>query len=298
MAAWFGASLLLDWLTPVDFDGAAHVSLRESDARLKLEALLAWELRNLLELLDRIARQLLLPLQGLLAQSEARDKLARLVQYTLLMINGLVVALGGPSAAAAARLRAVMRPLADARQTGRWLKGVAPLLALRGELAACASATRLGAGAARDRLAAAPAIASKLALLGYFLLDHVVWLQKARVLGGEASRTSRRSLRLLAAVHACSLLHVGMRVARHNEPEVRAQLAAVVRGGARPSSSQELRLAARELLRELMLLVQAAHAAHLVRTHDSLVGFLGMCTGLEDVGRLWRRAAGESVSVG
>ena len=116
-------------------------------------------------------------LQGLLAQSEARDKLARLVQYTLLMINGLVVALGGPSAAAA-RLRAVMRPLADARQTGRWLKGVAPLLALRGELAACASASRFGAGAPRDRLEAAPAIASKLALLGYFLLDHVVWLQK------------------------------------------------------------------------------------------------------------------------
>ena len=171
MAAWFGASLLLDWLTPVDFDGAAHVSLRESDARLKLEALLAWELRNLLELLDGISRRLLLPLQGLLAQSEARDKLARLVQYTLLMINGLVVALGGPSAATA-RLRAVMRPLADARQTGRWLKGVAPLLALRGEMAAWASASRLGAGAPRDRLEAAPAIASKLVLLGYFLLDH------------------------------------------------------------------------------------------------------------------------------
>ena len=296
MAAWFGASLLLDWLTPVDFDGAAHVSLRESDARLKLDALLAWEMKNLLELLDGISRRLLLPLQGLLAQSEARDKLARLVQYTLLMINGLVVALGGPSAAAA-RLRAVMRPLADARQTGRWLKGVAPLLALRGELGACASASRLGAGAPRDRLEAAPAIASKLALLGYFLLDHAAWLQKARVLGGEASRTSRRSLRLLAAVHACSLLHVGMRVARRNEAEVRAQLAALVRGGARPSSSQELRLAARELLRELMLLVQAAHTSHLVRTHDSLVGFLGMCTGLEDVGRLWRRAR-ESVSAG
>ena len=293
MAAWFGACLLLDWLTPVDFDGAVHVSLKESDARLKLEALLTWELKNLVELLDVLSRRLLLPLQGLLAQSEARDKLARLAQYTLLMVNGLVVALGGPSSAAA-RLRAVMRPLADARQTGRWLKGVAPLLALRGELAACASATRLGAGAARDRLAAAPAIASKLALLGYFLLDHVVWLQKARVLGGEASRTSRRSLRLLAAVHACSLLQVGMRVASYHQPEVRTQLAAVVRGEARPSSSQELRLAARELLRELMLLVQAAHNAHLLRTHDSLVGFLGMWTGLEEVCKLWRKAC-ESV---
>ena len=284
MAAWFGASLLLDWLTPVDFDGAAHVSLKESDARLKLEALLTWELKNLVELLDVLSRRLLLPLQGLLAQSEARDKLARLAQYTLLMVNGLVVALGGPSSAAA-RLRAVMRPLADARQTGRWLKGVAPLLALRGELAACASAPRVGA---------APAIASKLALLGYFLLDHVVWLQKARVLGGEASRTSRRSLRLLAAVHACSLLQVGMRVASYHQPEVRTQLAAVVRGEARPSSSQELRLAARELLRELMLLVQAAHNAHLLRTHDSLVGLLGMWTGLEEVGKLWRKAC-ESV---
>ena len=280
MAAWFGASLLLDWLTPVDFDGAAHVSLKESDARLKLEALLAWELKNLLELLDVISRRLLLPLQGLLAQSVARDKLARLTQYALLMINGLVVALGGP-ASASARLRAVMKPLGDARQTGRWLNGVAPLLALRGELAACASAPPFGA---------APAIASKLALIGYFLLDHVVWLQKARVLGGDASRTSRRSLRLLAAVHACSLLQLGMRVARQNQPEVRTQLAAVVRGEARPSCSQELRLAARALLRELMLLVQAAHNAHLLRTHDSLVGFLGVCTGLDDVTKLWRKA--------
>ena len=280
MAAWFGASLLLDWLTPVDFDGAAHVSLKESDARLKLEALLAWELKNLLELLDVISRRLLLPLQGLLAQSVARDKLARLTQYALLMINGLVVALGGP-ASASARLRAVMKPLGDARQTGRWLNGVAPLLALRGELAACASAPPFGA---------APAIASKLALIGYFLLDHGVWLQKARVLGGDASRTSRRSLRLLAAVHACSLLQLGMRVARQNQPEVRTQLAAVVRGEARPSCSQELRLAARALLRELMLLVQAAHNAHLLRTHDSLVGFLGVCTGLDDVTKLWRKA--------
>ena len=280
MAAWFGASLLLDYLTPVDFDGAAHVSLKESDPRLRLEALLTWELKNLLELLDLISRRVLLPLQGLLAQSDARDKLARLTQYTLLMVNGLVVALGGPSSAAA-RLRAVMKPLADARQTGRWLKGVTPLLALRGELAACASAPRFGA---------APAIASKLALIGYFLLDHLVWLQKARVLGGDASRSSRRSLRLLAAVHACSLLQLGMRVARQNQPEVRSQLAAVVRGEARPSCSLELRLAARALLRELMLLVQAAHNAHLLRTHDSLVGFLGVCTGLDDVSKLWRKA--------
>lgn len=113
------------------------------------------------------------------------------------------------------------------------------------------------------------------------------------MLGGEASRTSRRSLRLLAAVHACSLLQMGMRVARENQPEVRTQLAAVVRGEARPSSSQELRLAMRELLRELMLLVQAAHNAHLLRAHDSLVGFLGMCTGLGDVSELWRRACRE-----
>ena len=280
MAAWFGASLLLDWLTPVDFDGAAHVSLKESDPRLKLEALLTWELKNLLDLLELISRRLLLPLQGLLAQSEARDKLARLTQYTLLMVNGLVVSLGGPSSAAA-RLTAVMRPLADARQTGRWLKGVAPLLALRGELAACASAPRFGA---------APAIASKLALLGYFLLDHVVWLQKARVLGGEPSRSSRRSLRLLAVVHACSLLHVGLHAARQNQPEVRMQLTRLVHGEERPSSSPELRLATRELLRELMLLVQAAHNAHILRTHDSLVGFLGMCTGLDDVSKLWLKA--------
>ena len=280
MAAWFGASLLLDYLTPVDFDGAAHVSLKESDPRLRLEALLTWELKNLLELLDLISRRLLLPLQGLLAQSDARDKLARLTQYTLLMVNGLVVALGGPSSAAA-RLRAVMKPLADARQTGRWLKGVTPLLALRGELAACASAPRFGA---------APAIASKLALLGYFVFDHVVWLQKARVLGGEATLTSRRSLHLLAVVHACSLLQVGLRTARQNQAEVRTQLSRLLHREERPSSSQQLRMATRELLRELMLLVQAAHNAHLFRTHDSLVGFLGMCTGLDDLSKLWLQA--------
>ena len=73
-----------------------------------------------------------------------------------------------------ARLHGVMRPLADARQTGRWLKGLAPLLALKGELAACASAPRLGA---------TPAIAAKIALLGYFLLDHVVWLSVDRNTG-------------------------------------------------------------------------------------------------------------------
>ena len=43
-----------------------------------------------------------------------------------------------------------------------------------------------------------------------------------------------------------------------------------------------------ECLREALLFVQAVHSAHVLRTHDSLVGFLGCCTGLYDVRELWR----------
>ena len=197
------ANLLIDWVTPVDFDAHAHISLADTDGRLKLDQLLRWELRNLLDILDVLSRHVLLPLQSLLAQSDARDKLLRLVQYALLMVHGLVTALGGASSAA--RLQAIIRPLADARQTGRWLKGVTPLLALRGEL---------GAGAGAPRLDAVPALVARLSLLGYYLLDHLVWLQKVRVLGGEAGRSSRRALRLLALVHASTLCHAALRAAQ------------------------------------------------------------------------------------
>ena len=75
---------VVDWLSPVEYDGSALMSLPPTDPRLQPSALLAWEVRNYL----RWINELLVPLRKNLASTSARDKLVRFVQYALTVILG------------------------------------------------------------------------------------------------------------------------------------------------------------------------------------------------------------------
>ena len=59
--------------------------------------------------------------------------------------------------------------------------------------------------------------------------------------------------------------------------------------------SPELLQGLKDCVRELLLLVQALHQAHMVRTHDALVGALGVCTGVYDVRRQWLSVARKQI---
>ena len=61
MLASLASNYMVDYLTPVVFDGRAHVvDLPSGDPRLKLEQILAWEFNNLLDLFERASQQMLL----------------------------------------------------------------------------------------------------------------------------------------------------------------------------------------------------------------------------------------------
>ena len=299
MLASLASNYIVDYLTPVVFDGRAHVvGLPSGDPRLKLEQVLAWEFNNLLDLFERASQQMLLPLQAFLSRADARDQLGRLVQYALLMAQGLLATLTPSEAkkALAARVKEVLKPVSDFRRTGRWGKEVKPMLALRDQ--AHAAWTK---GMAAAML---PAVASKMSLISHLMLDRKVWLMKAQLLSGSESVTQRLSLRALAFSHAFGFLHLCLRTGRTEEARLwlrrvaRRLLSGCARvddvDGATSETSPELVQALKDCVRELLLLVQAVHQAHMVRTHDALVGALGVCTGVYDVRRQWLSVASKA----
>lgn len=296
MLASLASNYMVDYLTPVVFDGRAHVvDLPSGDPRLKLEQILAWEFNNLLDLFERASQQMLLPLQAFFARADARDQLGRLVQYALLMAQGLLATLTPSEAkkALAARIKEVVKPVSDFRRTGRWGKEVKPVLALRDQAHA--------AWAKGVTVAMLPAAASKISHISHLMLDRKVWLMKVRLLSGTESVTQRRSLRALAFTHAFGFLQLCLKTGRTDEAQLwlrgvaRRLLSGCTRAddadGAASDMSPELLQGLKDCVRELLLLVQALHQAHMVRTHDALVGALGVCTGVYDVRRQWLSVA-------
>lgn len=295
MLASLASNYIVDYLTPVVFDGRAHVAdLPSGDPRLKLEQILAWEFNNLLDLYERASQKMLLPLQAFFARADARDQLGRLVQYAMLMAQGLLLLTPSEAKKAlAARIKEVVKPVSDYRRTGRWGKEVKPMLALRDQAHAAWSK---GVTAAM-----LPAVASKISLISHLMLDRKVWLMKVRLLDGTESVTQRRSLRALAFSHAFGFLQLCLKTGRTDEARLwlRRLARRLLSGCARADDSDgtvsdmspELVQGLKDCVRELLLLVQALHQAYMVRTHDALVGALGVCTGVYDVRRQWLSVA-------
>ena len=203
-------NILLEHLMPVEFDGRAHISLPLSDPRLGLLSVLRWELGNV----ENAVRGACAPTQRMLAQSDVRDKLGRLVQYACRMIVGLLSEMPPDVARreAAVILTKLMAAIGDARRCFRWLQGVSPILAL------CEASEARGEPRWADWTLA---VGNKVALLGFLSLDHARWLRHHGVLQGPHRPTARRSMRWLTVAYACNLLLALSRAAQTAEARKR-----------------------------------------------------------------------------
>lgn len=288
---------LVDWLTPSEYDGRAYVSLPEADPRLRISALLRWEVDNVAAGLQTLSEHGLQPIRSFFVPSTARDKAARLVQYTLRLVMGVLARLP-PSKArlhCTKTLGTIVLSLANARRTLRLFE-LGPFAAV------------LSAGGAAPA-ASSRAIACRLLLLCgrwavacFHSLDRGRWLQDHGLLGGDARRTGRLSMRCLALAHACRAmrelldafatadLHSTLDVLREAKRGCDLDRGASldVRLGGR--EDREAALASlREAFKQMLCLLQAAHYGRvpLLRTNDIAVGTMGVLTTLDDLRILW-----------
>lgn len=295
-------NMFVDWLSPLEYDGRAHVKLPDSDPRLAIGQLLQWELGNAAAAISVLCDRVLVPLNGLLARSDARDKAARLVQYALRTVVGVLAVLQ-PSEARrrlVQTLGRLMLTLSSARRTHRWLR-LAPLLALRRQSALW-----------EEPLWAPRALAlgSKLATLGFLGYDHVRWLQEHGLVRGAARESGVTSMRFGTLAHSCNLTIALLHASASSAPTVRGQWgwlqrrrsasarelaegeAAEGEAAADEAAADEARAASlREAGLQLMYMLQSAHEGKvpLLQSNDTAVGLMGVLSSALALQRMWPR---------
>lgn len=288
---------LCEYLSPAEYDGRAYVTLAQADPRLSMKNLLAWELENARVAPVQLA-QMLSPLRSFLASTVARDKIGRLVQCVCHIVMGLYARSSAKPLALAARR--LLFALSDARRTFRLLE-IGPYVRLGTQLETPPSGLRL-----QEMLT----LASSASVALYASIDRVRWLQDRGLVSGKPGPTARRAMRMLCLSHAANITRILLRISSDSEhrdaahgysrlstpqhPWLARATAMVERiayhlSGGSGSSAAERMAHLRELGWQLLLFLQAAHLGHVVRTHNSFVGLLGVGTTLAELRSMWIR---------
>ena len=301
---------MAEWLSPVEYDGRALMTLPDTDSRsssFRTGALLAWEADNAYETLRQAFVRAALT-RRFLAGASVRDKMGRFVQYMLRLLVGIagLTRLADSSNSSMQSLKRMQSVISDARRTYRMLE-LGPLVELYPTASACVC----------EEAAPAPrvlALLSRSSAALFSIMDRLRWLQQHRLLTGAASATGRRAYRLLCVTHACNLLRLMLDAASTAEGArrlegVRAWLAGTGRAGAqldgggggngangkkgRPSRAErdELSGLLRSALKQLLCLLQTAHIGQVpgLQTHDVAVGLAGMATSASDLRDMWAK---------
>ena len=183
---------LVDWLSPAEFDGTAHLKLPQDDPRIKAAALLRWEAKNAC---GRAA--ILAPMRSFLVSVSARDKLARFVQYCLRFLQGVLTMIAPQKRhALIQQIRKIQLNLSSARRAFRVVE-VGPLLTL----------ARMPTVLSEEPFWISRLIGSA-ATAGFNLFDRARWLQDHGLLpsGPNHSRSAARMICLAQLAIATRLL--------------------------------------------------------------------------------------------
>lgn len=303
---------VIEWLSPQEYDGRAFMTLSESDPRLRIGALLLWEARNCLQALQWVGEGLLTPLCQFFATASARDKAARLAQYMIKLIVGVISTLSPDEGRTQLHrlLSKVVLTFSNARRTTRLLE-VGPF---RTALMAHAN---FPVGSPKQAMQWGLVLAARWAAAGFHSLDRVRWFQQHDLIHGNASKTGRFSFRCLMMAHACKALHEIIRAAATEEA---TRLLRLLRQSFVTSDTQQLEQprdsstrsrdelfgglcglqcpdrrimleAMREILKQFMCLLQTAHLGKIsaLQTGDLTVGLLGILTTCDDLRILWNK---------
>jgi hypothetical protein len=218
----------------------------------------------------------------LLSHPDGRDRLFRLVQFTLRLIRGISSGRKKPSTPALENIAALEMTVASARQLWRLFKwsgfySQSSLMSL--------APSRISSSTAAQSLARI----QDAFLASYFVLDNVAFLTKTSLVRGDAAATTRWAARAWLAASLLGVLGSARRA--------RALLADEKRG----DGTAEDRAIARSLARRQIALalkfagdaVVSFSASRLNAAHPTLVGACGVLSSLVGLWQIWPHSARE-----
>ncbi|CAJ1345055.1 unnamed protein product [Effrenium voratum] len=110
-------------------------------------------------------------------------------------------------------------------------------------------------------------LAQKVALVMYFLVDHIGWLKQVRSGAKSGSKTIQLGLKWLAISSLISMLN-----------EVRK---------CRSESGEPCKARGFNILRDSLVAVQALHLSRWLEVGDATIGIFGMASSIMDIMRVW-----------
>lgn len=205
-----------------------------------------------------------------MGKAEFKEKLGRVLQYGARMVSGVLADADKLSPSKdrqdlIGKINAFQSTLGDARRTFRFFKelSIAPTIP-------------------KDLLEADPVnlgltVCSKLSLLAFFMADHYLWLQKAKIVkSGKAADTLKTAMKFFLVTHT---LNFALQMKKLKE-----MLAAV--GTPKYSDAKKNQLI-QQCVKSLLLMVQAAHISGVFESSNTLVGLAGVISSGMDCKQMW-----------
>lgn len=208
-------------------------------------------------------------LNSFLAKAEGRDKIARLGQFTCRFILGLTMSAkaGTDMKRLNDNARSLMVQLAGARRTHRWCKEFPVIQSIPKALSL------------PSPLDVLLEVLQKTSLATFMIIDHVGWLKQLKILSG-GKRAGTGTIQLGLSFFCFSNFVAALMNCRKV-----AQLS--------DSKEPERSTLYQNIAKHVAIVIQMAHLSRLYETNDTLVGFLGMITSVQDCIPQWPKNKSE-----
>ncbi len=129
-------------------------------------------------------------------------------------------------------------------------------------------------------------LVSKMSLVMFFLVDHYLWLQKAKLVKtGSPSDTLKKAMKFFLITHS---LNFALQMKKLKEMMAAA-------GTAKFSEEKKNALIA-QCVKSLLMMIQAGHLSGVFETSNTLIGLAGVITSGMDCKQIWDTEAAAALS--
>jgi alpha-D-ribose 1-methylphosphonate 5-triphosphate synthase subunit PhnH len=205
-----------------------------------------------------------------MGKAEFKEKFGRVLQYGARMISGILTDADKLSPSKdrqdlISKINSFQSVLGDARRTFRFFKELSVAPTIPKDLQE-ADPVNLGL-----------TVCSKLSLLAFFMADHYLWLQKAKIVrSGNAADTLKTAMKFFLVTHT---LNFALQMKKLKEMLDSA-------GTSKYSEAKKNQLV-QQCVKSLLLMVQAAHISGVFETNNTLVGLAGVISSGMDCKQMW-----------
>lgn len=116
-----------------------------------------------------------------------------------------------------------------------------------------------------------------MSLIAFFLTDHYLWLQKAKIIkSGQPGETLKTAMKFFLLTHT---LNFALQMKKLKE---------MLDSAGTPKYSEDKKNAIlQQCVKSLLMMVQAAHLSGVFETNNTLVGFAGVISSGIDCKQMW-----------